>query len=104
VRKQRSDVSEFRNDGYRLDPAVAHRDVRGRAKQDARAVLSGGMTARRIFCGREAVIFFARARHPRTQNLSVYIIRESFVYEDNEAIVKKAPLPSHKKRTPLARG
>jgi len=27
-----------------LDPAVAYRDARGRAKQDARAVLSRGMT------------------------------------------------------------
>ena len=30
-----------------LDTAVAYKDVRGRAKQDARAVLSRGMTAKK---------------------------------------------------------
>jgi hypothetical protein len=47
---------------------------------------------------------FARARHLPAQSLSVYKIREGFAQADNEAIVKIAPLPAHKKKEPRLRG
>ena len=40
---------------------------------------------------------FARARHLHSQSPSVYKIREGFANADNDAIVKIAPLLSHKK-------
>ena len=41
---------------------------------------------------------FARARHLSALSPSVYKIREGFAQTDNDAIVKIAPLLSHKKR------